>query len=67
IWSFTGLMGDAAAGKAGEFSYREAKSLVLVYLDPADGQVKERIADVDRSDPLYTKLKAEWDTFREGL
>jgi len=56
-----------AAGKAGEFSYREAKSLVLVYLDPADGQVKERIADVDRSDPLYTKLKAEWDTFREGL
>jgi hypothetical protein len=56
-----------AAGKAGEFAYRDTKSLVLVYLDPADGQVKERIADLDRSDPLYKRLKDEWESFKETL
>lgn len=40
----------------GDFNYREAKSLVLVYLDPADGQVKERSAALDRNSPLRKKL-----------
>jgi hypothetical protein len=55
-----------AAGKEGEFAYREAKSLVLVYLDPADGQVKERISDLDRADPQYKKLKDEFEAAKGG-
>ncbi len=51
----------------GDFSYREAKSLVLVYVDSADGQVKERVAELDRADPAYRRLKDEWDSVREGL
>jgi hypothetical protein len=52
------------AGKEGEFKYTEAKSLVLVYLDPADGQVRERIAELDKNDPQYKKLKEEWDAIK---
>lgn len=48
-----------ATGKKGEFSYRDTKSLVLVYLDPADGQVKERVQALERNDRTYKKLKAE--------
>ena len=56
------------ADKAGGFAYQKATSLVLVYLDPADGQVKERMNDVDKGDPLLKKLKEEWDTFsKENL
>ncbi|GEM_PF-1045556 len=55
------------AGKAGEFTYREGRSLVLVYLDPADGQVKEKVAELDKSDPVYKKLKEEWESFKETL
>jgi hypothetical protein len=47
-----------AKGK-GQFDYTERKSLVLVYLDPADGQVKERIQAMDASDPLRKKLKEQ--------
>ena len=43
----------------GAFDYRDQKSLVLVYLDPADGQVKERVQVLDNSDPLRKKLKSE--------
>jgi hypothetical protein len=43
----------------GEFAYSQDKSVVLVYLDPADQQVKERIDRVDRGDPLYRRLKEE--------
>jgi hypothetical protein len=50
-----------AAGKQGEFAYRDTKSLVLVYLDPVDGQVKERVAEFDKSDPTYKRLKEEID------
>jgi hypothetical protein len=53
-----------AAGKEGEFKYTEAKSLVLVYLDPVDGQVKERSAELDKNDPQYKKLKDEWDAIK---
>ncbi len=49
----------AAAGRKGEFTYREVTSLVLVYLDPADGQVKERVQALDRDDPLRKKLEEE--------
>ncbi len=56
-----------AAGKHGEFAYRETEALVLVYLDPADGQVKERISDVDRADSKYKELKEEWDLFKGSL
>jgi hypothetical protein len=51
----------------GEFSYRDAKTLVLVYLDPADGQVKERVTELDKSDPLYKKLKDAWDRIKGEL
>ena len=51
----------------GEFTYRETKSLVLVYLDPADGQIKEHVADLDKTDPLYKRLKDDWDSVKEGL
>lgn len=42
-----------------DFTYRPKPSLVMVYLEPADGQIKERILDADRSDPLRTKLEEE--------
>ncbi|MBI5865892.1 MAG: hypothetical protein HZB38_15595 [Planctomycetes bacterium] len=47
-----------AKGK-GAFDYREQKTLVVVYLDPADGQVKERTQAADQSDPLRKKLEAD--------
>lgn len=56
-----------AAGREGEFAYREARSVVVVYLDPADGQVKQRVSDLDRADPLYRRLREEWDDVRAGL
>ncbi len=45
-----------SAGK-GEFTLREVPSLVLVYLDPADGQVKERVMAFDRTDPRLRELE----------
>jgi len=56
------VMNRQSAGKQGEFNYRDTKSLVLVYLDPADGQVKERVAVLDQRDRLYKKLKEEAET-----
>jgi hypothetical protein len=47
-----------SAGK-GEFRYRDTKSLVLVYLDPVDGQVKERIAEFDKNDPVKKRLSEQ--------
>lgn len=61
------VLSRTLASKGGEFNYREAKSLVLVYLDPADGQVKERVSEVDRNEPLAKKLKEEWESFKETL
>lgn len=49
----------AAAGKQGEYTYREVTSLVLVYLDPADGQVKERVQALDRDDRIRKRLVRE--------
>lgn len=46
-------------GKNGAYTEREQTSLVLVYLDPADGQVKERIPALDRFDPIRKSLDAE--------
>ena len=46
-----------SAGKKGEFRLREKDSLVLVYLDPADGQVKERAQVFDRRNPLRNRLE----------
>jgi len=43
----------------GDFTYNEGKALVLVYLDPADGQVKERTDRGDRADPQYKELRDE--------
>lgn len=43
----------------GDFSYRDQESLVVVYLDPADGQVKERSALLDRNDPLKKELEEQ--------
>jgi len=61
------VLNRRTVGRKGEFDYRDTQSLVLVYLDPADGQVKERIDDVDKTDPLYKKLKDEWDLFKDSL
>lgn len=44
-------------GKNGAFAEREQNSMVLVYLDPADGQVKERIPALDRYDPVRKQLE----------
>ena len=49
---------DRWPGKDG-FSYRDKTSTVLTYLDPADGQVKERVLIFDRSDPKNKELKDE--------
>jgi hypothetical protein len=38
------------------FQLRDVESLVLVYLDPADGQVKERAFALERSDPMFIRL-----------
>lgn len=46
-----------AKGKAGEFDYNERNSVVLVYLDPADGQIKEKVQLEDRYDPIYKMLQ----------
>ncbi len=50
-------------GERTGFSYSEQKSLLLTYLDPADGQVKERSDRLDRSDPHLKQLK---DRVKEG-
>jgi hypothetical protein len=49
-----------------EFRYLEGKTVVLVYLDPADGQVKEHAAELDKYDPLYKKLKEDWEAIKPG-
>jgi hypothetical protein len=46
-------------GKDGVFGYSEKSSTVLVYLDPADGQVKERASVFDRRDPKKKELEDE--------
>jgi hypothetical protein len=43
----------------GEFSYSEKKTTVLVYLDPVDGQVKERSLESDKNDLTYKRLREE--------
>jgi len=46
-----------AAGSG--FNYSEKTTLVLVYLDPADGQVKERVQLFDKYDPIRKKLEEQ--------
>ena len=46
------------AGKDG-FSYRDQKTVTVVYLDPADGQVKEKSMLADRYDPMRKKLEEQ--------
>jgi hypothetical protein len=58
------VLARRSAGKEGEFAYSERDSLVLVYLNPADGRVQERVADFDRADPLYKRLKDEYDRLK---
>jgi len=48
-----------AAGKEGGYKLRDSTSVVVVYLDPADGQVKERSQALDRYDPILKKLEDE--------
>lgn len=50
---------DRSRGKDEIFSYRERTSTVVTYLDPADGQVKERILLFDRRDPKKKELEEE--------
>ena len=47
------------AGKDGSFSYQEKQSAIVLYLDPADGQVKEKVALLDRYDPIQARLEEE--------
>jgi len=46
-------------GKDEVFSYRDKTSTVMVYLDPADGQVKEKVLMFDRRDPKKKELEDE--------
>ncbi|MGE0480479.1 MAG: hypothetical protein AB7Q17_08400 [Phycisphaerae bacterium] len=48
-----------AMGKEGEFRYDDRQTAVLVYLDPADGQVKQRVEWLDRYDPVRKQLGGE--------
>lgn len=41
------------------FDYRETDSVVITYIDPADGQVKQRIAAYDRYDPKRDELEEQ--------
>jgi hypothetical protein len=50
---------DRSRGKDEIFSYRERISTVMTYLDPADGQVKERILLSDRRDPKKKELEEQ--------
>lgn len=43
--------------KDGEFNYRDVTSIIITYLDPADGQVKERSQFEDRNDPKNKELR----------
>lgn len=43
----------------GKFSYRKKTSTVLVYLDPADGQVKQRALLFDRRSKIKKRLEDE--------
>lgn len=45
-----------APSKDGSISYRDLQTLVMVYYDPADGQVKEKNAIMDKDDPMRRKL-----------
>lgn len=49
---------ERLAGKEG-FKTTKRKSLVLTYLDPADGQVKQRVQAFDQGDPLRKKLEED--------
>lgn len=46
-----------AAGTKGEHSYRTQATLTLSYLEPADGQVKQRFQLTDSTSPLRGKLQ----------
>lgn len=46
-------------GKGNQFSHSTRPSLVVTYLDPADGQVKERSAALDATDPMRNRLRSE--------
>lgn len=46
-------------GRGGQFRHNDTRSIVLTYLDPADGQAKERIEAFDRNDPIRTRLRDE--------
>jgi hypothetical protein len=48
---------DRRRGKDGVFGYSERTSSVLTYLDPADGQVKERVLIFDRRNPKRSELE----------
>lgn len=45
--------------RGGGFTQRAVESLVLTYVDPGDGQIKERAAELDRSDPIRNRLKED--------
>lgn len=46
-------------GKGGSFTHRQTTTWIMTYIDPADGQVKERVQEFDRNDPIREKLKDE--------
>ncbi|TWT44097.1 hypothetical protein RAS1_05040 [Phycisphaerae bacterium RAS1] len=46
------------ASAKGEFRHNRANSVVVSYLDPADGQVKEKALATDKDDPRYRQLKS---------
>jgi hypothetical protein len=47
------------AGSKGGFQWADGESLVVTYLDPADGQVKERSQALDTNDPMRKQLQSK--------
>lgn len=44
-------------GAKGTFHYQDRASVTVTYLDPIDGQVKERTQVLDRNDPMRKRLE----------
>ncbi len=56
---FDAPVAQRIAGKDGKFEYQQKDSVVVTYIDPVDGQVKERVQIYDKYDPIRTRLEEE--------
>ena len=56
---FDDSVAERSDKKDAAFDYRTRTSPVMVYLDPADGQVKERVLNDDRRNPLREEYEEQ--------